>query len=69
MPTAKKNVEEDEEFELKNGREDITLYIEFRSVQTFQENRRSSLAMKVIKPGTLDQDFGCKTGVRVYLQH
>ena len=54
MPTVENNVKGDEEFELKDGREDTTLYIEFRSVRTFQENGRSSLTMKVIKPGILD---------------
>jgi hypothetical protein len=45
---GKGNMEEDEEFELKHGREDTTLYIKFQSVRTFQANgdqvspRRSS---------------------------
>jgi len=45
---------EDEEFELNGGRADRTLYIGFQSVQTFQENRGSNLATKVIRPGILD---------------
>lgn len=50
---SEKNVKEDKEFELKIGREDTILYIEFRSVPTFQENRLS-LTTKFIKPEILN---------------